>query len=109
MVPLGVYLSGTIWLKDNVNLHLEEGAVIKGSPDIDDYCAADCCPQNEAEIKGGDYISGGHLVTVLSGHNHVNKNFRYSPEIIEHNVEAICGTCWDAYHCKDGTPRGYMV
>ena len=62
LVPSGVYLTGSIWLKDNVNLHLKEGAVIKGSPDIDDYCAADCCPQNEAEIGWGDYMSGGHLI-----------------------------------------------
>ena len=61
-MPSGVYLTGSIWLKDNVNLHLEAGAVIKGSPDISDYCAADCCPQNEAEIGWGDYMSGGHLI-----------------------------------------------
>lgn len=62
LVPSGVYLTGSIWLKDNVNLHLQAGAVIKGSPDINDYCAADCCPQNEAEIGWGDYMSGGHLI-----------------------------------------------
>ena len=62
LVPSGVYLTGSIWLKDNVNLHLQAGAVIKGSPDISDYCAADCCPQNEAEIGWGDYMSGGHLI-----------------------------------------------
>ena len=62
LVPSGVYLTGSIWLKDNVNLHLEAGAVIKGSPDISDYCVADCCPQNEAEIGWGDYMSGGHLI-----------------------------------------------
>ena len=51
----------------------------------------------------------GHKVTILSGHNHLNKNFRYSTDVVEHNVAAICGTWWDAYHCKDGTPRGYKV
>lgn len=61
-VPAGTYLCGSIWLRSNVELHLEEGAVIKGSPDINDYCGADCCPQNEAEIGFGDYISGGHLI-----------------------------------------------
>ena len=61
-VPAGVYLTGSIFLKDNVNLHLCPGAVIKGSPDIKDYCDENCCSQNEAEIKGGDYISGGHLI-----------------------------------------------
>lgn len=61
-VPAGVYLTGSIWLRDNIDLHLNPGAVIKGSPDLKDYCDENCCPQNEAEIKGGDYISGGHLI-----------------------------------------------
>ena len=51
----------------------------------------------------------GRKVTIISGHNHVNMNFRYSENVVEHNVAAICGTWWDAYHCKDGTPRGYKV
>ena len=61
-VPSGVYLTGSIWLRDNIDLHLNPGAVIKGRPDLKDYCDENCCSQNEAEIKGGDYISGGHLV-----------------------------------------------
>ena len=61
-VPSGVYLTGSIWLRDNINLYLNPGAVIKGSPDLKDYCDENCCSQNEAEIKGGDYISGGHLI-----------------------------------------------
>ena len=52
---------------------------------------------------------GDHDVTFLSGHNHINGIFQYTPNIIEHNVAAICGTWWDAYHCTDGTPRGYKV
>jgi polygalacturonase len=61
-VPEGIYLCGSIWLRSNVELHLDAGAVLKGSPDIRDYCSADCCPQNEAEVGFGDYISGGHLL-----------------------------------------------
>lgn len=61
-VPAGVYLTGSLWLRDNINLHLNPGAVIKGSPELKDYCDENCCSQNEAEIKGGDYISGGHLI-----------------------------------------------
>ena len=61
-VPAGVYLTGSIFLRDHVNLHLNAGAVIKGSSDLKDYCDENCCSQNEAEIKGGDYISGGHLI-----------------------------------------------
>lgn len=80
-VPKGTYVSGSIWLRSNLELHLEEGAVIKGSPDIKDYCAADCCPQNEAEIGWGDYISGGHLLlgvgvknVTLSGPGRIDGN-----------------------------------
>ena len=61
-VPAGTYLCGSLWLRSNIELHLEAGAVIKGSPDIADYCNADCCPQNVAEIGHGDYITGGHLL-----------------------------------------------
>ena len=62
-------------------------------------------------IKGKELLSlfGDRNVHIISGHNHINMNFQYAPNIIEHNVAAICGTWWDAYHCKDGTPRGYKV
>lgn len=80
-VPKGTYVTGSIWLRSNLELHLEEGAVIKGSPDIKDYCAADCCPQNEAEIGWGDYISGGHLIlgvgvsnVTISGQGRIDGN-----------------------------------
>ncbi|MBP5539624.1 MAG: right-handed parallel beta-helix repeat-containing protein [Bacteroidales bacterium] len=81
VVPAGTYLSGSIWLRDNTELHLEEGAVIKGSPDIKDYCSADCCPQNESEMGFGDNISGGHLIlgvgvrnVTLSGPGRIDGN-----------------------------------
>ena len=50
-----------------------------------------------------------HKVTFLSGHNHVSGFFQYNEDMIEHNIAAICGTWWDAYHCTDGSPRGYKV
>ena len=36
-VPAGEFISGTIFLKSNVNLYLENGAVIKGSSNLEDY------------------------------------------------------------------------
>jgi len=68
-IPAGTYLSGSIYLKDNIELHLCEGAVIKGSPSIGDYCGADCCPQNGASGKDGDNTSGGHLILGVGCHN----------------------------------------
>ncbi len=35
--PSGNYVSGTIYLKDNVTLHLQKGATILGSTDLADY------------------------------------------------------------------------
>jgi hypothetical protein len=37
VVPAGTYLIGTIDLLSNVTLHLEAGAVLKGSPNLADY------------------------------------------------------------------------
>lgn len=51
----------------------------------------------------------GHKVLFLSGHNHTSGSFEYAENVREHNIAAICGTWWDAYHCTDGTPRGYKV
>jgi polygalacturonase len=36
-IPLGQFLSGTIYLKNDVNLYLESGAVLLGSTKIEDY------------------------------------------------------------------------
>ncbi|WP_217897073.1 glycoside hydrolase family 28 protein [Granulicella rosea] len=38
-VSPGTYLTGSIWIKSNVNLHLSAGATLLGSPDIEDYKA----------------------------------------------------------------------
>jgi hypothetical protein len=54
-------------------------------------------------------ILEGHKVSFISGHNHTHGNFEYAEGVREHNVAAICGTWWDAYHCTDGSPRGFKV
>ena len=58
----GTYLTGSVWLRDNVDFHVGQGVVLKGSPDPADYCASNCCPQNAASSKKGDNTSGGHLL-----------------------------------------------
>ena len=60
VLDAGTYLSGTIWLKDGVELHLAKGAVVKGSTDRADYNANDCFPENF--WSDGEEWSGGHLV-----------------------------------------------
>lgn len=68
-LPSGTYLSGSIWLKSNVDFHLLAGAVLKGSGDIADYCAADCCSQNSASPRSGDNTTGGHLILCVGQRN----------------------------------------
>src|SRR5262245_54243277 len=45
-VPKGVFLCGAVFLKPGVNLHLDEGAVLKGSTNIEDY------PKTRTRIEG---------------------------------------------------------
>lgn len=40
-IPGGTYLIGSLFLKDNIELHLENGATLLGSPNYKDYTAAD--------------------------------------------------------------------
>ena len=37
LVPAGTFLTGTLRLRTKVTLHLDNGAVLKGSPDVADY------------------------------------------------------------------------
>ena len=37
VIPTGVFLSGTIHLKSNVNLYLQSGAILRGSTNLNDY------------------------------------------------------------------------
>lgn len=45
-VPCGLFISGTIRLKSNVELHLEHGAHLKASSDMNDYNPDDEYPEN---------------------------------------------------------------
>ena len=51
MVPAGVFVTGTLWLKDNVELHLSHGAVLKASANLCDYNSDDAYEQNFAYTK----------------------------------------------------------
>ena len=37
IIPPGIYLTGTVFLRSNVTLHVKAGATLLGSPDITDY------------------------------------------------------------------------
>ena len=62
-LPEGTYVSGTVYLKSNVEFGLARGAVLKASADRADYCAAEAFAQNYA--SAADNTSGGHLLVAV--------------------------------------------
>ncbi|MBP5638894.1 MAG: hypothetical protein J6X55_05425 [Victivallales bacterium] len=63
----GVYLTGTLYLHSNSYLEIQAGAVILGSPDMEDYNAADFVQQNVA--SKAEVTSGGHLIVAVECEN----------------------------------------
>lgn len=59
-IPAGEWLTGSIRLKDGVELHLEKGATLRGSTNRADYNANDAFPDNR--WSDAEEWSGGHLV-----------------------------------------------
>lgn len=78
VVPHGVWFTGPIVLKSNINLHLEKGAVILFSPDVDLY------PLVETVFEGLDTrrcqspISGRNLENIaITGDGAIDGNGHY--------------------------------
>ena len=55
-IPRGLWISGPIELKSNVNLHLEEGAVVMFSKNLDDY------PLIKSNFEGRDEVRAMPLI-----------------------------------------------
>ena len=65
--PPGAYLSGSLYLKSHGGLHLAPGAVLRASPDREDFNAPDFCPQNS--WSKNEFSTGKHLVIALEQEN----------------------------------------
>lgn len=63
LVPPGTFVTGTIWLRDHVELHLEKGAVLLGSPNLDDYNTDDAFEQNMFFER--EQWNGSHLILAV--------------------------------------------
>ncbi len=66
-VPPGTYVTGSIFLKNNVDFYVMAGAVILGSPDKEDYNPADVCPQNGSSSSESSF--GAHLILCIEQKN----------------------------------------
>lgn len=62
LVPAGLFMTGSLFLRSHVELHLAHGSVLKASSDLADYNALDAYPQNmssEAERWKGHHVVMG--------------------------------------------------
>ena len=66
-IPPGTWVTGSIQLKDGVELHLPKGATLKGSTDRKNYNANDAFPDSKWNVS--EEWSGGHLVWAWCAEN----------------------------------------
>ncbi|NDV67102.1 glycoside hydrolase family 28 protein [Bacteroides sp. 224] len=75
IVPTGVWLTGPIFLKSNINLHLEKGALILFSPDVDLYPLVETIFEGLDTRRCQSPISGRNLVNVaITGEGAIDGN-----------------------------------
>ncbi len=67
VVPSGIYLIGTIYLKSDVDFYISEGATLLGSPNKEDYNAPDAYPQNSVWPNESNF--GAHLILCVEQKN----------------------------------------
>ena len=67
LIPAGRFISGSIYLKSGVDLHLEMGAELLASGNLDDYNPLDAYPQN-ADGLSENWV-GKHLIMVIEQEN----------------------------------------
>lgn len=75
IIPRGTFLSGSLFFKPNTHLHLEEGAVLKGSDDISNFAVVDTRMEGQslkyfAALVNADNVNG----FTISGKGTINGN-----------------------------------
>ena len=107
VVPQGVWYTGPIVLKSNINLHLKKGAIILFSPDPDQY------PLIKTSFEGLDTrrcqspVSGTNLVNVaITGQGVIDGNGEYWRPVKRDKVTA---KQWKAFASRGGVVQGDKV
>ena len=78
VVPQGMWFTGPITLKSNINLHLEKGAVILFSPDLDLYSLVSTSFEGLDTRRCQSPISGTNLENVaITGYGVIDGNGEY--------------------------------
>ncbi len=87
LVPSGVFKTGTIVLKSNVELNLAEGARLVGSAERKDYNSDDAFPGNPSSVA--EEWSGAHLIYAYQAENIAITG----RGVIDGNASAFFGDC----------------
>ena len=66
-LPAGRYVSGSLYLKDDIDFHLAEGAMLLASTNRLAYNAWDVCPQNTTNAVEASW--GAHLILCIGRKN----------------------------------------
>ena len=97
-VPAGIYKTGTLWLRDHVELHLESGAELLASDNLNDYNPTDAYEQNFDCLKEG--WVGKHLIiaheiedTAITGLGRINGNLHAFVYRVDSSPERVYGWC----------------
>lgn len=105
-IPSGTYKSGTIWLKSHVELHLEIGAELLASDDMDDYNALDAYEQNFGVAYEG--WVGKHLIIAheiedcaITGFGKINGNCHAFVYRVNSPANRAFGWCHGVSTLKD--------
>ena len=107
LIPSGNFYTGSIFLKDNVELHLDHGALLTASENMDDYNADDAYPQNYGfapeEWRAKHLIIAHECNNVaITGTGEINgsgDSFRAEPSIAPENTGY--GWRFGTAHVKD--------
>ena len=83
VIPQGIFLSGAIFLKSNMTLYLEDGAVLMGSPDTKDY------PLMEYRFEGMEKLCYASLVNTKSQTERLSNITIAGPGTINANGEKL--------------------
>lgn len=91
VIPNGIFVSGTVSLKSNIELYLAHGATLKGSPMVSDYAAS--------KESDGNHVGGKRdgLIVAEKAHNVAITGFG----TIDGNGEAF----WDPGFLTSGKSR----
>lgn len=99
VIPAGTYVTGSLFLRSHVELHLEQGAKLIASTYLEDYHELDAYPQNWGSAS--EEWLGKHLIyaveqndIAITGHGTIDGNgafFFEEPQEIEKSYEWVYG------------------